>query len=202
MAENPTSVFPDISMKWDLSPSYLHNTTVVRARSGRTVRQAEFGSSGLMRFSATTGPLDQVNRRILKDFMQARRGQFDAFYFFRTDHENYLNVNVGSKLVSGATTLTVPFKGIQSTLDETPAILSMTVGGTPVAFSISAGTGPFGEDVISWGAGVTQTGIVLMTMSARQRYTVIFEDDEAVQSFIQNAANFRASFNIALIEAV
>lgn len=197
MAESPVGVLPDYAYQWTLKLISGHSTLVKRTPSGREQRKGYYPTTGYKTFSGDMTPLNQHDRAIMRDFMNSHRGKLISFYWFKTEHENYYNYSFGN--ISGVSQVIIPFKKVQTTLDEVPSVFTMSVGGISKAFTVTENIGSNGESRINFTGGA-QTGAMVGTFAARQMKIGRFDIDEAAESFMQNAASIRSSFNILIQE--
>src|SRR5689334_17560879 len=138
-----TPLFPDaLALQFtSLSSGRLEATDIETAYSGREVRRPRFPLGGYRTFEATTAPLTQVDAQSLRDFLEARRGRFDQFYFYPPDQEYYSGEACGT--VTASSTFTLPFRGVDIDLST-----GIKVGGVSKVVTIAPHSGTNGEDVI------------------------------------------------------
>jgi hypothetical protein len=82
MAETPIGYLPDRFVQWTPRLEHQHHNDTGVAANGRRQAQAHYPTNGLRRFTAVGDPADRMSRRFVSDFLNARRGNVDAFYAF------------------------------------------------------------------------------------------------------------------------
>lgn len=128
MPEVPVGYFPDVGVRFGAVPSTNFETEIERdPHSGREQRRGRSVSGGLRAWRGETVHLDQAKRRIVADFLHARRGQLQSFYFFAPDAREVVNASVGS--VNSATRIIIPYR--RSSITE------VRIGTSSVAFSVT-----------------------------------------------------------------
>lgn len=201
MAETPTGYLPDYRLDGSLLTLRKHHKTLIEeAISGRENRLV----LGLPRraWGYKTKSLDQDERKVIEDFLNARQGQYGAFYFFDQAPQTLAAYNAGT--TSGSVeTFTLPLKGPWY-LGETPAAATytaVTVGGVAVTVTATPNIGTGGEDRISWTGA--QSGAVLITASmVRLRIVARSATDDVDVGFIPGLAELRSQFPILITELI
>lgn len=173
------------------SSGRLEMTDIETARSGREVRRACFPEGGYRTFEGTTVPLTQVDAQVLRDFLRARRGKLEEFYFYPPDLEDYAAEAAGT--VTASATFTMPFRDLSIDLST-----GVKVGGVSKVVTIAPHTGANEEDVVTFVAG-SQTGAVTLTGLARPRVLVRSNLDDYRKSFI-NTPDFRSIWSLSFKE--
>lgn len=188
-----TPLFPDaLALQFATFQSgRLESTDVETAYSGREVRRARFPLGGYRYFEATTAPLTQADAQSLRDFLEARQGKFDQFYFYPPDSEYYSGEAAGT--VTGSSTFTLPFRDIDIDLST-----GIKVGGISKVVTVAPHSGTNGEDVITFVAG-SQTGAVTITGLARPRILVRSDLDDYRKAFMLTA-DFRSVWTLRFKE--
>src|SRR5260370_40400024 len=84
MAENPIGYFPDLPINWRVTPAQgtQHSTEVQTTVAGAESRRSLFTVGGYRLFQSSSLLLDPRARRIVDDWMNARRGMAQSAYFF------------------------------------------------------------------------------------------------------------------------
>ncbi len=110
MAETATGYLPDVLIQWSTAPELAtgHRTEVIPIRGGGSQRRSIWPSAGFRRWKADGVNLDASSRQQMAAFLNARRGQAQAFYFFIPFHTPLNDVAGGS--ASSSTKFTVPFR--------------------------------------------------------------------------------------------
>jgi hypothetical protein len=141
MAETSSGNFPDsVALQFSsLTVGRAEATDIEVAYSGREVRRSRFPIRGYRYYNITTAPLVQSDAELLRDFMIARRGRMQAFQFYPTS-ELYLAEPAGAAL--GVSSLIIPFTAGTYTV--------FYVNGSPTAFDVTPGVGPYGEDQVNF----------------------------------------------------
>jgi hypothetical protein len=193
--ENPTTYFPTIKVQWDVTASHTFKTDVLESFNGREQRRVNYASFRRL-YSFTTAALDSSGRETLRDFVRARKGRAEAFYFFRPDSDDFSAYNCGT--VQGAASFVIPFR-----TGEIPSTVTQVWidGSLQGGWSVSIGVGPGGENRINFAGN--RTGVVTADVStAQERMVVRFESDEIAQSWVAPSVPPMAVYRIALRELI
>jgi hypothetical protein len=134
MAETPIGYFPDAFVQFNAQLLHDHVTEVLRARNGREQRRAVLVSTGQRLFTASSDALPQSDRKIVRDFLNSRRGKLDAFYFFNPIPEKKIDVACGS--VPNSSFFILPHKIISPIGIVNGVINDVRVTGVSKAFTV------------------------------------------------------------------
>jgi hypothetical protein len=171
MAEIPSGYFPDLSVQWDIEIEDEFATQVLTTLGGREQRRTVGDPEGFLVWRASSSLLTNAQLQTVRAFFRSKRGRYGAFYFFDPSPTSVSAYPIGS--VAASSTFLVPGKAT--------AFSQVTVGGSPVSFTINVGAGPGGEDVINF--GTSRTGAVAVTGTWRQRFVCRFLNDSLPRNY-------------------
>ena len=133
MAEIPAGIFPDVGIAYNVQRLEDHATQVLRALNGREQRRSLIAASGQRLFTASSMPLPQADRKFVQDFLHARRGKRDAFYFFSPVPAQQDDVAAGT--ASAQSIIIVPFTVLNAFDNVIGTLTDVRVAGVPKAFT-------------------------------------------------------------------
>lgn len=99
MAETPKSFFPDTAIGWVPAGSDGFVTDVQTGFGGREQRRGRY-TTPYRRFTAPSSALSRTDRYLMKQFLRARKGRLEAFYYWNPFPEQYNDVSVGTMTAS------------------------------------------------------------------------------------------------------
>lgn len=135
MAESPVGYLPDVSVKF--SPQFdteFETEIEVDPHSREEQRRARSVSTGQRMWSAETISLEPTDRRLLYDFLKARRGQLQSFYFFDPAPQEVFLASLGS--VSAQSVFVAPFKCVSASGAVVGSWSDIRVAGVTKAFTV------------------------------------------------------------------
>jgi len=162
MAEVPVGVFPELGFQWDVAESEEYFDEVETSEKGSPQRTNVGDDIPLRRFKASTTLILGDEAAALRAFWRLTKGRTESFYFYPPDSWQETAVKVGTS-DGVATTFVMPYK--ESTV--TAAYDNDT--GHPIAFAVTPGAGPNGEDELVIGAPLTAGHAVLVDIDGRAR---------------------------------
>ncbi len=175
MTETASTYFPDVLGETPLvsgSPGRIHSTDIEASWSGREVRRGHFSQGGYRTFTGQTIPLGRTDSEILSNFLKARRGRLEAFYFYPPQKSVLTLADTGIVGDGIVFAFTLPYKnGTFTQFYE--ALIPDFSDATPIFVTSQTVDSSAGDsDRIQFTAPVQDGAFLLVDGTARERWTV------------------------------
>lgn len=200
MLESPQGYFPDYKIR---------PVPNLRKKFTTEIEPSEFSPAEQRRrvpkvhrfVEMHTVPLEQSDRKVISDFLDARSGSYESFYFFNPVPEIVASLTVGT--VTSDTEIVLPWKGpwwFGASVGVAATISAVTIDDDPLpAFDVVPNDGPGGEDTLHW-TGAKSGLVVVSAAHVRLRWIVRNNSDWVDQTFEERSPVVLASFPLSFIE--
>lgn len=194
MSETITTCFPqDIKAASYRGTVPEHSTAVLPLGDGASQRLPLFRPTGVTPIEWQTTYLSETDKARVQDFLNARRGAYEAFYFFLHNKTGiYSAAPAGTTDGTTNQQIVIPFRE--------SVVSAVYVDGVAHAFSQVSAIGTFGEDAIVITGTALSPKAVTIDVVGRRRLGVRNVSDNPEPELLTNVAPTMWMFSLSFIE--